>query len=132
MLRVEGLDAPPLPLALEVAPRGSGGAILGYPGGGGLDASGAAVLDATEARGRDIYNRDLTTRSIYVLQGIVRPGSSGGPFVLPDGRVAGIVFARSLTDDGVAYALTADEVRRRPRRCTRSTQPVSTGPCAAD
>jgi S1-C subfamily serine protease len=132
VLRVEGLDAPPLPLALEVAPRGTGGAILGYPGGGGLSASGAAVLDATEARGRDIYNRDLTSRSIYVLQGAVRPGNSGGPFVLPDGRVAGVVFARSLTDDGVAYALTVDEAVDDVQVAAGSTQPVSTGPCAAD
>jgi S1-C subfamily serine protease len=132
VLRVEGLDATPLPLALEVAPRGTGGAILGYPGGGGLRASGAAVLDATQARGRDIYNRDLTTRSIYVLQGAVRPGNSGGPFVLPDGRVAGVVFARSLTDDGVAYALNVDEVVDDLQVAAGSTQPVSTGPCAAD
>ncbi len=42
VLRVEGLDVPPLDLALdltvEVPPRGTGGVILGYPGGGGLTA----------------------------------------------------------------------------------------------
>jgi S1-C subfamily serine protease len=132
VLAVEDLDAPALALATETLPRGTGGAILGYPGGGQLIATGGAVLDATVARGRDIYNRDLTTRSIYVLQGRVRPGSSGGPFVLADGRVAGVVFARSLTDSGVAYALTADELLDDMARAETSRAAVSTGPCAAD
>jgi S1-C subfamily serine protease len=132
VLRVDGLGATPLDLAVAIEPRGSGGAILGYPGGGELTASGAAVLDATSARGRDIYNRDLATRSIYVLQGSVRPGSSGGPFVLPDGRVAGVVFARSLADSDVAYALTADEVVDDVAAAQGASGPVSTGPCAAD
>jgi hypothetical protein len=46
--------------------------------------------------------------------------------------VAGVVFARSLTHDGVAYALTADEVVDDLDVAAASTQPVSTGPCAAD
>lgn len=132
VLRVDGLNAAPLPLATEVADRGLGGVTLGYPGGGPLTAGPAAVLRSVDAEGRDIYNLDLTRRSIYLLQADIRPGSSGGPFVLADGRVAGVVFARSVSDPGVAYALRVSELTDDLALAAATNVAVSTGPCAAD
>ena len=96
VLRVSGLSGPPLALVEPDVARGAVGAVLGYPNGGSLAASAAAVRDTYDALGRDIYGMRLVTRSIAELQATIQPGNSGGPFVLPDGRVAGMVFARSV------------------------------------
>ena len=48
-------QAPPLALATGVVPRGTGGAVLGFPGGGGLQVGPAAVRQTLDAVGRDIY-----------------------------------------------------------------------------
>jgi len=60
---------------------------------------------------------------------LVRPGNSGGPFVLPDGRVAGVVFAASSSDEDVGYAIAATEVDDPLRSAIGRTTPVDTGPC---
>ena len=39
-----------------------------------------------QAEGRDIYGHGLTVRNVYEIDADVRPGNSGGPLVLPDGR----------------------------------------------
>ena len=127
VLRVEGLDAPPL---RAVDPHvGDAVAVLGYPGGGPLTTGAAAVRDAYQALGRDIYGGGLTRRAILELQADVRPGNSGGPFVLPDGTVGGMVFARSVTNSRIGYALAPSELRRELNRSQSGS--VSTGSCAA-
>jgi S1-C subfamily serine protease len=129
VLRVEGLTGRPLVLATDDAPRGTTGAVLGYPENGPFRADPGAVLDEYRARGRDIYGSGLVTRTIYELQATVQPGNSGGPFVLPDGRVAGVVFARSVSQNTIGYALTAADVANRLQRV--ASEPVGTGACAA-
>ncbi|MGH2635798.1 MAG: MarP family serine protease [Actinomycetota bacterium] len=120
---------PALPLAAD-AERGDGGAVLGYPGGGPLSGEPAAILRAIEAAvGRDIYGSGEAVRSILELQAVVRPGNSGGPFVLADGTVAGVVFAASSAEDDVGYAIAADEVRPRVEDAVGATAEVGTGPC---
>ena len=54
------------------------------------------------------------TRDILELRAEVEPGDSGGPFVLEDGTVAGVVFAESRTDESVG--LRPGRGRRRPAR----------------
>jgi len=131
MLRVEGLDAPALPLEVGRAPRGTGGAVVGYPGGGPLTVREAAVRRALEAVGRDIYGSGRVRREVYELQSIVRPGSSGGPFVLGDGDAAGVVFAASTTDPRLGYAIASTEVRPLLQEAERRTTGVGTGPCVS-
>lgn len=120
----EGLD-----LTGAAAERGDRGAILGYPGGGGLQGEAAAVRRAIEALGHDIYGNVTVSRDVYELQARVRPGNSGGPFVLVDGDVAGMVFAASTTDDGVGYAITSGELEPLLDRAVGSTVRASTGSC---
>ena len=102
ILRVDGLDAPALRLEPEEVSRGTGGAVLGYPHGRYTELR-AAARRALDAEGRDIYSEDEIRRRVYELQVSVRPGNSGGPFALPGGRVAGLVFGASLTHEDLGY-----------------------------
>ncbi|HWC13989.1 MAG TPA: MarP family serine protease [Actinomycetota bacterium] len=131
VLHVEGLSGPPLELQTAEQERGTGGATLGYPGSrdGTLVVKRAAVQDRYSATGKDIYGRADATRDVYELRAPVRQGDSGGPFVLPGGAVAGVVFAASTTDANIGYALTAQEVQDEIERGAGRTQPVGTGRC---
>ncbi len=108
LLSVPNLTIPALGFA--PASRGTEAAVIGYPGGGGERIEPAIVNGAVEAQGRDIYSENSVTRQVYVIQGRVRPGNSGGPLVDLQGKVLGIVFATSASDPTQAYALTDDEV----------------------
>ena len=130
VLYVADTPGPVLPMDRDEAERGAGGAVLGYPGGGPFHAEAAAVLQGIEAVGRDIYGRTTVRRQILELQSEVRPGNSGGPFVLANGTVAGVVFAGSTTNAEIGYALTSPEVLPLLQRADGRTAPVSTGACA--
>lgn len=129
VLRVAGPLGPALPLSPDDVERGAVGAVLGYPGGGELVGTGAAVRRPIPAIGRDIYGRLDVQRDVYELQVEVHPGNSGGPFVLSDGSVAGLVFAASSLDPGIAYAIRTTEFADELGIATSSTTAVGTGPC---
>ena len=100
--------------------------MLGHPRAqiGGDD---VGVLD--HAVGRDIYGNGTVVRDIYELQAVVRPGNSGGPFVLVNGEVAGLVFAASTTDPDIGYSITSTEIKGDLDRGIGSTASVPTGGC---
>jgi len=115
------------------AQRGTGGAVIGYPGGGPEKVVPAVVDGSVSAEGRDIYNESFVTRQIYVLQASVRPGNSGGPLIDLQGRVLGMVFATSASDPDQAYALTDDEIAPDIRDAEANPSPKDTSryECAA-
>ncbi len=129
VLRVSGLTAPVLHLDPATVGRGTQAAVLGYPEGGPFTADAAGVMAIFEAQGRDIYGGSLTVRDVYELDALIRPGNSGGPLVLPDGRVVGVVFSRSTVDPDVGYALTSPDVLVRVAEAVRTTNTVGTGRC---
>lgn len=131
IVHAPGLQGPPLRLETASFDRGEGGATLGYPGdeNGRLVTHAAAVQARYPARGRDIYGRSAVTREVYELRSPVRQGDSGGPFVLPDGSVAGVVFAASTTDGDIGYALTGAEVQDEIEEGSSRTEPTGTGSC---
>ena len=131
VIKVDGLSGPPLPLLTDDLVQGSPGAVLGYPGSqqGRLVTGPAAVQNVFNARGRDIYGEEEVLREIYELRSRVEQGDSGGPFVTPDGKVAGVIFAASTTESGTGYALTGSEVADEVRQGAQSTEPVGTGRC---
>ena len=132
ILDVPGLDAPALPMDGPVD-RGSDGVIAGFPGGGPMKASAARVrgtIPGDVARGTDIYGKPGVSREVYALRGTARPGNSGGPFLAPDGSVAGVVFAQAQGDAQTAYALTARQVAPAIKAGRAATSAVSTGGCA--
>jgi len=120
---------PPLRLTTGTVERGDTGAILGYPQGGPLTGNRAAVLRTIEAVGHDIYGRGEPERLVLELQATVRPGNSGGPFVLTNGSVAGVVFAASTAQGDIGYAISSREFGPRLADAVGETQAVDTGPC---
>ncbi|WP_086736790.1 MarP family serine protease [Streptomyces glaucescens] len=126
VLRVPGLRAPVLRFE-DDAERGDAAVVAGYPQDGGLDLQAATVANRVRATGRDIYNGETVTREIYAIRSTVRPGNSGGPLLTTEGRVFGVVFARSTSDAETGYVLTAAEVADDAERAARATARVDTG-----
>jgi S1-C subfamily serine protease len=129
LLWVADLDAPPLRLAASDPERGAVGATLGFPHGGDLLIEPAAVSGAYSAQGRDIYGGQRVNRRILELRAIVDQGDSGGPFILPDRTVGGVVFAEARTDESVGYALTATSVAVAIQPSIGRTAAIDTGAC---
>jgi S1-C subfamily serine protease len=129
VLYAPDLRARPLRFAATDPQRGAVGAALGYPGGGALTIVPAAVTGAYPATGRDIYDQGTVTRQILELQAEIERGDSGGPFVLRDGTVGGLVFAEARTQADVGYALSPTAVATRIAPSIGQTGAVDTGEC---
>jgi S1-C subfamily serine protease len=129
LVRVPELQLPVLTLAGEAPARGTTGAALGHPNGAGLTPLPGAVTAQIRARGRDIYGEAPIVRDILELRAAVEPGVSGGPFVLADGTVGGVVFAESKTDEAIGYALDPAAVAVAIGPGLGATTAVDTGPC---
>ncbi|GKQ34487.1 MarP family serine protease [Streptomyces sp. A012304] len=126
VLYVPDLRAPVLRFD-DSASRGDSAVVAGYPQDGDLNLQAATVANRMEATGRNIYNDATVTREIYSIRSTVRPGNSGGPLLTTDGRVFGVVFARSTSDAETGYVLTATEVATDAERAATATEPVDTG-----
>lgn len=105
------------------------GAVFGHPGGGPLELSPFVSRQRINAVGTDIYGSPGTERDVLVLASDLAPGDSGSPLVATDGSVVGVAFAIAPDRDGVAYALSTDELAE--VMATVGTAPVDAGPCAA-
>ncbi|MFI8348972.1 MarP family serine protease [Streptomyces sp. NPDC085596] len=130
VLDVPDLKAPVLRFAAEDADSGDGAIVAGFPENGAYDVRAARVRGRITANGPDIYHRGTVGRDVYSLFTTVRQGNSGGPLLTPQGRVYGVVFAKSLDDAETGYALTADEIRQDIARGRTANSQVGTDNCA--
>ncbi|MFB7517388.1 MarP family serine protease [Streptomyces sp. NPDC056144] len=130
VLDVPALDATPLAFTEEDAHSGDGAIVAGFPENGSYDVRSARVRGRISAKGPDIYGRDEVRRDVYSLYATVRQGNSGGPLLTEDGKVYGVIFARSLDDANTGYALTVDEIRPDIERGLTANQQVDTQGCA--
>jgi S1-C subfamily serine protease len=130
VLRVKNLAGKSLPLSEKPVSSGTAAAVVGYPGGGGLTASPAAILSKITASGRNIYNKAGVVREVYEIRATVIPGNSGGPLIAQDGSVIGVIFAESTAYKQVGYALTTPQVLHELRQVNGNSPTVSTGHCA--
>ncbi|MFB9776909.1 MarP family serine protease [Brevibacterium otitidis] len=130
VLRVPDLPAPALELGSDLG-AGADSVLVGFPENGPYTISPSRVREQLSARGLDIYNEETVLRDIYSLRGIVRSGNSGGPLLDAQGRVVGMVFAKSATESETGYALTLDEIDGILRRGQQADAAVSSGECAA-
>jgi S1-C subfamily serine protease len=128
ILAVPDLPQPPLKFVDSPAKPDTGAILLGYPGGGGFEASPARIREIIELNGPDIYQKSTVTREVYTVRGTVRQGNSGGPLINLDGRVLGVVFGEAIDDAETGFVLTAKEVARQMAKLGDS-EPVPTQGC---
>lgn len=131
VLRVPGLETPPLPIKEAQQNAGTVGAVIGYPDGGELSAGYAIIRSALGANGFDIYDHQKVTRRIYALNATVVPGHSGGPLVDESGAVIGLVFGHSIDRPNIGYALVMSPVNEAIQIGIRQHGPVSSGSCTS-
>jgi S1-C subfamily serine protease len=129
LLHVPSASAPALTLATSIPARGTTGVALGYPGGGALTVTAAAVTAAHDVSGPDIYGAGSHDRSVVELRAEIRRGNSGGPLVIEPGMVGGVIFGGSRLSAEVGYAIGADEAAERLSPYIGATAAVDTGAC---
>ncbi|MEU1462304.1 MarP family serine protease [Streptomyces sp. NPDC005727] len=130
VLDVPDLPAHALKFSTQDASGGDGAIVAGFPENGSYDVRAARVRGRITANGPDIYHRGTVGRDVYSLYATVRQGNSGGPLLTPDGKVYGVVFAKSLDDADTGYALTADEIQQDITRGRTANRQVGTDSCA--
>lgn len=130
VLDVPDLKATPLQFTEGDARSGDGAIVAGFPENGAYDVRSARVRGRINAKGPDIYKRDTVRRDVYSLYATVRQGNSGGPLLTPEGKVYGVVFAKSLDDPETGYALTVDEIRDDIKVGRTANQQVDSQGCA--
>ncbi|MDX3619542.1 MarP family serine protease [Streptomyces europaeiscabiei] len=130
VLDVPSLKAPVLEFTTKDAASSDDAIVAGFPENGAYDIRPARVRGRITANGADIYKRGTVHRDVYSLYATVRQGNSGGPLLTPDGKVYGVVFAKSLDDPDTGYALTADEVEEDITKGRTANQQVDSDSCA--
>jgi S1-C subfamily serine protease len=110
LLRVEGLDPPPLRLAGDPA-SGTSGAVLGYPEDGPFRIEPARLGLTSTVISQDSYGRGPVPRQLTALRGRVRSGNSGGPVIGGSGRVLTTVFAATTGGTAGGYGVPNEIVR---------------------
>jgi S1-C subfamily serine protease len=130
LLYAPNMPTPILRFASQDPATGARGAALGHPLGRPLTVIPAGVAGRYPAEGRDIYGEKTVTRMILELSARIDRGDSGGPLILTDGTVGGVIFAEAKSDVQVGYALTPIEVSKRVLPALGRTKAVSTGGCA--
>jgi hypothetical protein len=95
ILRVAGLDLPPLPLAVD-PPAGRAAAIMGFPHDGPFDLRSGRIGETVSRMAPDAFGQGSVMRSLTPLRGLVRPGNSGGPMIDARGRVVATVVAETF------------------------------------
>lgn len=129
VIAVANLSAPPLTMA-PTAMKNASGVIDGYPFGGPFVTSPAEVLAVNTANVSDIYGSSANPREVYSLATTVNEGDSGGPFLLEDGTVAGVVFAKSAETANLGYAMTMAELQPVADQAAGLSARVDPGACS--
>jgi S1-C subfamily serine protease len=128
VIAVDDLQASPLPLGDELG-NGSTAAFAGYPAGGPYRIQPASVQALSPVLVNNIYGSDPQPLQVYSLAANVQQGNSGGPLLDMQGRVAGVVFAKSTADAPVGYALSLEELRPIADSAPGLDDAVSAGQC---
>lgn len=128
VIYVPGLTAPALDFDRGGSRRDSA-VVAGFPLNGPYHLEKARIREEINARGPDIYNSGVVERNVFSIFAKIEPGNSGGPLLSPQGKVYGLIFAKSVQDSQTGYALTAAEIAENARKGAASTERVSTRDC---
>ncbi|MFI5270840.1 MAG: MarP family serine protease [Candidatus Saccharimonadales bacterium] len=131
ILRVDGLKAKPLVLDNKTLSSGTKGIALGYPGGN-FTATPVVFDSNIQLQSNNLYGMGTVERDVYIFDGYTNEGSSGGPIILENGLVAGVVFAKSASQNNVTYALTPNSVKDKVQQSLQSYRKVNTGFCLSN
>jgi uncharacterized membrane protein required for colicin V production len=128
VIAVSGLRAPVLALSDPLG-IGNTAVVDGYPYGGPFTTGGAKVLAKSDESVQNIYSSKRTVRELYTLAADIEPGNSGGPLLAENGRIAGIVFAKSSDDAHLGYAMTDTLLAPVVQRAGTLSTAISSGSC---
>jgi len=128
VVAVPGLDVDALDLSPDLK-VGDDAVVDGYPFGGPFQTGPAEVLAVSSEQIEDIYGTTSSAREVYSLAARVNPGNSGGPLLTTDGEVAGVVFARSASDDDLGYAMTNTELAPVVEKAPGLADAIQPGSC---
>lgn len=128
VLAVPGLGARSLATTATLA-KGTKAVSDGYPYGGPFVSLPVGVTDVGTTNVQNIYGTGTHPRDIYSLAADVQEGDSGGPLLDQRGRVAGVIFAKGLSDNHVGYAITMTSVSPVIAKSSRLSARVSSGRC---
>lgn len=131
VLRVNQFHAKPLMFDTNDVNKGTPIDTIGYPNDI-YAINGGEVQDSLQISGPNIYGLGTIIRNIYVIRSPVAHGLSGGPVVLPNGTVAGVIFARPASNGNYGYVLTASSLTSDLMKAETSQRKVGTGACIAN
>jgi S1-C subfamily serine protease len=129
VIAVRGLSADPLTVGASPA-VGRPAVVAGYPFGGPFTEGGARVVQSGEVVVPDVTGGGRTARRIAAIAADVEQGNSGGPLLTPNGRVIGLVFAKSTSESDIGYAMTPEEFGGVVDRASSLSSAVQTGACS--
>ncbi len=131
VIKVPKLPLKPLGLSKSDVKIDSPVIIAGFPKGNQSIQLGA-IRNFTELYASNIYKNAEIKRPIYEVQAKVEDGSSGGPVILANGQVAGVLFARSQSNPDYGFVLTSQSLIQEVANAEGSNRQVSTGICVTD
>lgn len=130
VLKVPGLQTAPLSMDNSDLPDNTYAYIISFPKSI-FTVTPGRITESLPVQGNNIYGLGSVKRNIYVLNVTTNHGSSGGPVVLPDGKVGGMVFAMSTTNSSYAYALVAGDFAHDISIAKHAGAGIGTGACYA-
>ncbi|MCC3296325.1 MarP family serine protease [Arthrobacter sp. zg-Y916] len=131
VIAVDNLDAEPIALGERLA-DGTTVAFAGYPAGGPFRLQPATVQNLGDVSVRSIYGTSPEVLEVYTLAANVQQGNSGGPLLDIDGRVAGVIFAKTTGDQPIGYALSLAELGPIAEAASSYRSSVSAGECISE
>ncbi len=87
------------------------------------------VINDYPVVGSNIYGLGIITWPSYELLVDITNGSSGGPLLTTNGKVGGIIFAKSKNNPSIGYAMTTGNLIKDIHRIGSITNSAGTGSC---
>lgn len=128
VIAVDGLGAKPLAMTKTLS-AGDEAVFDGFPLGGPFASGPASIRRVSTVDVPNIYGTNPRPLELYSLAANVQEGNSGGPLLDPSGGVVGVVFAKSVDQPSVGYALTLKELAPVVKSAESFNEPVESGHC---